>query len=154
MQETLTLTDRTPSTGGQWVNNLPPSVVHTHRFCLRLLQERDQSILISVGRRFASTPYRSTHEQSFTFHGCTMPRQCWILHARVLIKVAWLILRNSYLDVLTKNHIKQMLYTLPPNFINLRLLKTSRIGYGTQIRPWTKFSNVIDVFGCLGLYTS
>ena len=60
-----------------------------------------------------------------------------------------MVLGESYPDVSTINHLQQLSYTLPPNFMDLRLLKATQIAKGmlvpldtSVLMSWT-FMNVL-----------
>ena len=80
-------------------------VLHTSRCGERLFLVRDPSIWICVGLWWASSPCRSTHEPLMVSHGCTMPRQCCLLRAEVLLRGPWLVLGDLYPYILTNNNL-------------------------------------------------
>ena len=114
-----------------------PSVLHTHRFVQRIVQEKAPSIYLIVVRRLVSTPRRSTHEPLVGSRGCTLPRQCCLLRARVLLKGPWFVLGESCLEVSMMNNPEHLLTTLPPIFVDFWLLKVCQIGLGTLAPPRT-----------------
>ena len=57
----------------------------------------------------------------------TLPHATFDPNARVVLKASWLVLRESYPEVSTMNQLLYVLYTLPPKFINFRLLELSKI---------------------------
>ena len=128
MLETYALSDET-SIDSLSVSrrSLCPSVLHIHRFGMRLFKLGSSMNFTRYGQRLASMPRLSTHALSFSFRWCTLPRQCFPLRARIHVKGPWLVLGDFYTDFSTMNHLKNMVYTLPPTTMHFRLLKACQI---------------------------